>query len=419
MDPTAVFERVERVAAVRADAAAGADTIETALVALREITAWADSQHALLVGRLAEHDSFPEQRIASAAKMSLGAATKVTERAATLGATPALSAALDDGAITASHVDVLTRATKQLDSALRGDLLERVDALADVAVAGTVDDFDRRIRLETKRLQSDDGMERLERQRRAVRLRSWTDADGMWNLRGRFDPVTGVRLASTLDRALQALFAEQTPSESPDDPIEKQQFLAAHTLSRLLSEQVEEPGDPGDATVAGRSIGGHPGRPEFVVVIDADAESHDGPVAEWPIPVEIPPRVLAGLAGSADVHGVVVRNGVVLHAPGRLDLGRTTRLANRAQRRALRGLYRHCAIPGCEVVFERCKIHHVIWWRHGGRTDLANLLPVCSQHHTKIHDQRWDLTLGPDRHLTLRLPDGTVLSTGPPGRRVA
>ena len=415
MDPTAVLERVERVATVRADVAADADTIGTALVALCEITAWADAQRAALAGRLADHDSFPEQRIAAAARSSLGEATKVTERAGTLGAAPALSNALDDGAITASHIDVLTRAARQVDQAHRQDLLERVDALVDVAAAATVGEFDRRVRLEAKRLQSDDGMDRLERQRRAVRLRSWTDADGMWNLRGRFDPVTGVRLASALDQNLQALFAEHTPAGCPDDPIEKQQFLAAHTLRRLLTERSDEPDELG----ARSSAGDRPGRPEFLVVIDADAESHTGPAAEWPIPVEIPARVLAELADTADIHEVVVRNGVVLHAPGRLDLGRTTRLANRAQRRALRGLYRHCAIPGCEVTFERCKIHHVIWWRHGGHTDLANLLPVCSHHHTKIHHHGWIVELGPNRELTLRLPDGTIRTTGPPGRRTA
>ena len=57
-------------------------------------------------------------------------------------------------------------------------------------------------------------------------------------------------------------------------------------------------------------------RSEFVVVIDADATDRAGPVAEWPIPVEIPARVLADLAGDGDVHAVVVRNGVVLHAAG-------------------------------------------------------------------------------------------------------
>ena len=136
------------------------------------------------------------------------------------------------------------------------------------------------------------------------------------------------------------------------------------------------------------------------------------------IPVEIPARVLAELAGDADVSTVVVRNGVVLHAPGELNLGRATRLANRAQQRALRGLYRCCAIPGCTVDYDRCDLHHVLWWRHGGRTDLDNLLPIC----TSI-TPRSITTAGSSNSAltdnTLRLHDGTIRSTGPPTIRAA
>ena len=91
--------------------------------------------------------------------------------------------------------------------------------------------------------------------------------------------------------------------------------------------------------------------------------------------------MLHDLLGVAHIHPVIVRNGVVLYAPGALNLGRSTRLANRAQRRVLRALYPTCAIPGCEARFELCKIHHVIWWEDGGLTDLDNLLPLCSRHH--------------------------------------
>jgi len=114
-----------------------------------------------------------------------------------------------------------------------------------------------------------------------------------------------------------------------------------------------------------------------------------------------------------------VRDGAIVHAPGRLDLGRTTRLANAAQRRALRAIYPTCAIPDCPVLFDHCKIHHVHWWRHGGRTDLPNLLPVCARHHTAIHDQGWVVELRPDRTLTVTLPNGEVMTTGPPRRRRA
>ena len=155
------------------------------------------------------------------------------------------------------------------------------------------------------------------------------------------------------------------------------------------------------------------------MVIDADAPPATGASVEFSIPVEVPWRVLADLVGHADVHTVVVRNGVVLHASGNVDLGRSTRLANRAQRRALRGLYATCAIPGCAVHYDRCKLHHIIWWRHGGRTDLNNLLPLCVRHHHKIHDVGWELSLGPNRQLTVRYPDGTIQTTGPPTLRAA
>jgi hypothetical protein len=119
------------------------------------------------------------------------------------------------------------------------------------------------------------------------------------------------------------------------------------------------------------------------------------------------------------VYSVTIGNGVVIEAPGELNLGRSTRLANRAQRRALRGLYATCAIPGCCVRYTRTKLHHVIWWRHGGTTDLENLLPVCEKHHQHIHNDGWLITLGPHRELSITLPDGQIMTTGPPKRNAA
>ena len=127
--------------------------------------------------------------------------------------------------------------------------------------------------------------------------------------------------------------------------------------------------------------------------------------------------MLRRLFDTAHVHPIIVRGGVVLHAPGCLDLGRTTRVANRAQRRALRALYRTCAIPGCDTRYDLCQLHHIIWWEHGGRTDLANLLPLCVRHHHAVHDHGWHLVLAADRSLTITYPDGTTETTGPPRRR--
>jgi hypothetical protein len=404
VETSGVIERVERIAEIRADRVADASVVQSGLVAVREARAWLDAQHAGLVAQLQAVSSFPEATIAEADRTSVGVATKATERSATLAATPKLADALSDGVVTAGHVDAVTRTSARLDAGQRAELLDRADALVAVAAAGTVEEFRRRLELEARRLQVGDGIDRLERQRRNTRLSTWVDPEGMWNLRGRFDPVTGVKLAAKLDGAVESLFAKAAPDTAPDDPIERQHHLRALALARLVD---------------GAAAGGRPGRAEFVVVIDADAPSVDGPVVEWAIPVEIPARILADLAGDADTTAVVVRNGVVLYAPGELDLGRATRLANRAQRRALRGVYSTCAIPGCSVHYDRCELHHIIWWRHGGRTDLANLIPICTKHHGKIHHDGWIIDLGANRQLTLTLPDGTVHTTGPPGRRTA
>ncbi len=408
MMPTAVFQKAERVASVRADACAERAQISGALCDVRSIRAWADAQEAGLIRQLSAVDSFPESTIAESNRCSVGAASKTKERSDTLADTPGMAEALEAGDVTAGHIDAITRGSKKLDDdAQRNEFIDAVEGLVGVAAAGTVDQFSKRLDLEIKKLQSESGDDRLARQKRNTRLSTWTDVDGMINLRGRFDPVTGLKLIAKLDNTVQAQFAEQTPEHCPTDPVEKQKFLNAHALARLVD------GTTGSAAT---------GKPEFVAVIDADATlspGAEGPVVDWPIPVEIPARVLAEMIGDANVHAVIVRNGVVIHAPGSLRLGRSTRLANRAQRRALRGLYSTCAIPGCTVNYDRCKLHHIKWWRNGGCTDIDNLLPVCSRHHTKIHNNDWIVELGPNRELTLILPDGQIMNTGPPSRQAA
>ena len=322
------------------------------------------------------------------------------DRAATVDALPSLGVALTDGDVSGAHVDVVGRALRALEPEHREQLAAQAGWLVEHAVASSPDQFERTVRAEVRRLQASDGMARLERQQRAARLRSWIDDDGMWCVFGRFDPETGLRLTGRLAATVDRLFAERRPDHAPSDAAQCQQFLRAHALVALID------GDAPD-----------PSRTEFVVVVDTTGVSE--PIVDWGLPVELPLQVLHDLFEVADVHPVIVRNGVVLHAPGRLDLGRTTRIANRAQRRALRALYPSCGIPGCEVRYDWCKLHHVEWWERSGRSDLANLLPLCTRHHRAVHTHGWRLTLAADRTLTVEYPDGTRQTTGPPQRHAA
>jgi Domain of unknown function (DUF222) len=146
--------------------------------------------------------------------------------------------------------------------------------------------------------------------------------------------------------------------------------------------------------------------PEITVLIDWDtlrSGLHDSGVCESGDGQPLPPDTVRRLCCEASIVPVVF-NGT----GETLDLGREQRLANRAQRRALRAMYRSCAHPGCTVRFGDCEIHHVIDWDHHGPTNLTNLLPLCSRHHHLVHEGRRTLTLHPDRNITLTRPDGTL-----------
>ena len=83
-----------------------------------------------------------------------------------------------------------------------------------------------------------------------------------------------------------------------------------------------------------------------------------------------------------------------------LDLGTRQRLFSRAQVIALSAIYQTCAADGCERPFAWCEIHHLKPFSEGGPTDLANAVPLCGNHHRRIHDHRYH------HH---REPDGTIV----------
>ncbi len=100
------------------------------------------------------------------------------------------------------------------------------------------------------------------------------------------------------------------------------------------------------------------------------------------------PGTLARLACSAALRRVLLgSSGAVL------ELGRATRLATAAQRRALVARDGGCVIPGCVVPADHCEAHHVIPWAAGGATDLANLCLLCSRHHTEADNGSWGVSM--------------------------
>jgi hypothetical protein len=87
-----------------------------------------------------------------------------------------------------------------------------------------------------------------------------------------------------------------------------------------------------------------------------------------------------------------------------LEVGRTTRVIQPAQRIALAVRDGGCVVPGCDRPLAWCEAHHLWHWVHGGPTDLDNLVLVCRAHHRAVHEGGWRLTRGPDGRLTATPP---------------
>jgi len=223
----------------------------------------------------------------------------------------------------------------------------------------------------------------LDRQRKESRLKRWTDREtGMKQTLITLDPLRDVALHAVVDANLAALRQDPVNKDRPFDELKVEAFMAA-----IGSEP------------AGRRV------PEVVVHVDHKSAGHGrhaDTVCETVDGQALPVSTVQRLCCEAIVSAVVVRS------DGTVDqVCAEQRTANRTQRRQLAAMYSTCAHPLCEVGFSNCRMHHIVWWTRGGKTVLANLLPLCEAHHHLVHEGRWNLEMDDDRIVTWSKPDGT------------
>jgi hypothetical protein len=237
----------------------------------------------------------------------------------------------------------------------------------------------------------------------ARRSLSWQwDEDGSLILRAHLTPDAG----ATLIAAIDALVPPRTPIAHRAEP-------SPADLHQRAVEQ--EPGPTADRVAARRAdallalVRGDTaetverGTTQVIVHLDAGtgaARLDGGP--------EIPDSTAERLACDARVQ-------VLLNdRPGnRMYLGRARRLASPAQIAALTVRDgQACQFPGCTHT-RHLHAHHVRHWLHGGRTDVDNLVLICSFHHQVIHDHGCRIHRLPGRWEFLR-PDGTPIPTPVP-----
>lgn len=393
---------LDLVLAVDGDGPLQTAAVDAALDAIGRLSGVIEACRVRCAEFLRASSTRPEEDLTFGLRGSRRDVSGTLRRLAVIEQAPAIGQALAGGEVGAGHVDSLGGILRRLDTGARERLLDELPAVVQTATTSTVDEFDDYLRGVERQLRRDDGESALARQRAAVRLRTWVGRDdGMYHLKLIADPRTGVDLDGQLRVATETMFhGGQIPEHAPQDWMERQAFLRAHALLRLLR---------------GERVAG--GRPEIVVVEDRRVPHGCDPVIDWGVGVDLPRAELERLRLAAREVRVLLDGDEVVEAPGRMELGRSTRLASADQRRTMRALYATCAMPGCDARFDHTTAHHVVWWRppHDGRTDLDNLVPLCSVHHHAVHEGGWVATLGADRTFTVRQPDGRVL-VGRPNR---
>jgi hypothetical protein len=104
----------------------------------------------------------------------------------------------------------------------------------------------------------------------------------------------------------------------------------------------------------------------------------------------------------------------ILERDGRpLSVGRRTRSVPPALRRALQSRDPICRFPGCDRR-RFLHAHHLDHWASGGRTDLSNLVRLCSHHHRLVHEGGYSIERSSRGGLRFRRPDGQPVPAAPP-----
>ncbi len=350
-----------------------------------------DARVALRARQLADDGrcEAPSSLLADEGRRAGKDAQAAATRAAVCTEMPGFHDALATGAVSAGHVDAVARAAAQLSDAARSELTTHADSLVSSAHAMPVETFERECRDLARILSRDQGVTQLARLKQQRRLRRWVDRQtGMCKTLLELDPEADAKVSAALSAALAAARAKPQDADTNWDHLQVDALVDLITGARAVD----------------------PRTPELSVLIDLEtlrSGLHDQTVCETADGQPLPADTLRRLGCDADIVPLVIGG-----AGEVLDVGRDQRLATRAQRRALRAMYRTCAHPGCQVAFDHCRIHHVRWWDHHGPTDLVNLIPLCSEHHHLVHEGGWTLTLDPNRIITLHRPDGTLYFEG-------
>jgi hypothetical protein len=201
-----------------------------------------------------------------------------------------------------------------------------------------------------------------------------------------------------VDGAVVSLALDRMAAQVPEMPDEQGHAGArrADALIALCSSRLSTDPDPDRATVVVHA------RAEGRSSAQTGAAIEGGGIAD--------PGIVERLLCDARIQ--VVRE----DATGRtVGIGRTARVVQAWLGRQVRYRDRGCRFSGCGTT-AFTQAHHIRFWRNGGRTDLDNLVLICSFHHKLVHEHGWWIEGDADVELRWYRGDGTRYRAGPTRR---
>ena len=327
----------------------------------------------------------PERELVAHGGLTSREARNVVARGLVTEAAPEMASVLAAGETTAAHVDSIGRGLKIVGDE-REAFLAHLPELVEAATTMLASEFDQLVKETAKSVVTDDGLSTFDRQQRETHFVMRDEADGCLTVRGKFDPISASILKSKIGHLVESMFHSGDKEVAVDVMpwIEPNDHRQAKALVALVNGAIGTEADP--------SV-----RAEVVVHVDLETLRHglhSGGTCRTALGADLPVETVRRMACEAHIIPVVLDGRSVP-----IDVGRNKRLATANQRRALEAIHPTCAIPGCDVKFDRCNIHHIDYWENGGSTDLDNMIPLCRRHHHAAHEGGWKLHLDAETRL--------------------
>jgi hypothetical protein len=187
-------------------------------------------------------------------------------------------------------------------------------------------------------------------------------------------------VARAIDRLVERM--PRMPDETRDHLDERR----ADALVTLASARIADDAEPDRATIVVHA------RLERLATDSGGCEVENGPA--------IDPRTVRRLLCDARVQTIVENQ-----AGDAVSVTSLRREPPSWMVRQVRYRDRSCRFPGCGAK-RFTQVHHVRLWRHGGKTELQNLMLICSHHHRLVHELGWTVSRARDGVVRWFTPNG-------------